>query len=166
MPAILMATSEVNRVRDLVGKAIEKDVSHIDIYFEESLGGAIGIACSPRLILIQRDYWEATSDYQKFALMMHEIGHTFGVLHSTRFTNFTLYGGIYTIPESIMFPSMFYLPQHRLEIFMNHYVMEMREELKSGNRMNFAFIWMHTFTRERCKLIIGNGQLKELYDER
>ncbi len=164
-----LKANELSRVRDKVGKAIQQDVRHIDIYFEDSLGGAVGVACAPDLILIEESYWNEITELQKFALIMHEIGHTFGVTHKSGYIQFFISGAVYTIPESIMFPSMHYFPEHRLSLFLYHYVMQMREEIKTGNRLNFMYIWVHTFTRERCKIMIEQGymeEFKELYDER
>ena len=163
------ASKDLERVRDKVGGLLGVDVKHVDVYLESDLGDAVGVACGPDLVLIQNDYWSKITEEQKTALMMHEVLHTFGVLHNTRFTDFLFYGGLYRIPISIMFPSMFYLPQHRLEIFMEHYRLQSVEELKDGNRLNFMFVWVHTFTRRKCVDAVTSGFMKdfrELYDGR
>ena len=44
---------------------------------------------------------------------------------------------------------------------MEHYRLQSVEELKDGNRLNFMFVWVHTFTRRKCVDAVTSGFMKD-----
>ena len=137
---------------------LDTDLSEITIEAVPNLGGgAVGVACGPALVLVDKEYWEQATDRQQLLLVVHEVLHTFGVLHSDDTAGFYFKGNYLFVPRSVMYPSTYIFDDNLLEITMLHYMLEAKYALTTGDRRYFMVPWIYTYNKERCLDFLNSG---------
>lgn len=137
---------------------LDADLSEITIEAVPHLGGnAIGVACGPDLILVDKMYWDWANDTQQLLLVVHEVLHTFGVLHSEDMAGFYFKGNYLFVPRSVMYPSTTIFADSLLQITLRHYMMEAKHALPTGDRRRFMMPWIFTYNKKKCLEYLNSG---------